>query len=161
MSWRRTLIKLLVVFILPCTAITIGLLFAISNVQSLKIGPVQLLDDQYTLRATFDDVTGMLPNDNVKIAGVVVGKVEGVKIVDGRGVGHHEGPQRHQAGVGHERGGALAQPAGAAVPLPLSGQGVHDPSLRRHDRQDTLRRSTSASCSTASVRSSRPSTPNR
>ena len=34
--------------------------------------------DAYTLTATFDDVTGLLVNDNVKIAGVVVGKVTGV-----------------------------------------------------------------------------------
>ena len=33
--------------------------------------------DRYSLTATFDDVTGLSPNDNVKIAGVVVGKVTG------------------------------------------------------------------------------------
>src|SRR5207302_1525316 len=36
------------------------------------------------LNATFDDVTGLLVNDNVKIAGVVVGKVQSIKVVDGR-----------------------------------------------------------------------------
>src|SRR5439155_6841190 len=38
----------------------------------------------YSLSASFDDVTGLLPNDNVKIAGVVVGKVTSIKIDDGR-----------------------------------------------------------------------------
>jgi phospholipid/cholesterol/gamma-HCH transport system substrate-binding protein len=84
MKWRRTALKLLLIFVLPCSLITGYLYFAIGNVQSLKIGPLQLLDNQYTLRATFDDVTGMLPNDNVKVAGVVVGKVTTVKVVDGR-----------------------------------------------------------------------------
>jgi phospholipid/cholesterol/gamma-HCH transport system substrate-binding protein len=83
-SWRRTLIKLLIVFVIPCTLITGYLYFSIGNIQSLKLGPINLLDNQYTLRAVFDDVTGMLPNDNVKIAGVVVGKVTKVKVVDGR-----------------------------------------------------------------------------
>jgi phospholipid/cholesterol/gamma-HCH transport system substrate-binding protein len=83
-NWRRTIIKLLIVFIVPCLLITVYLYFSIGNIQSLKLGPVQLLDNQYTLRATFDDVTGMLPNDNVKVAGVVVGKVKTVKVVDGR-----------------------------------------------------------------------------
>jgi phospholipid/cholesterol/gamma-HCH transport system substrate-binding protein len=83
-NWKRTLIKLLIVFVVPCLLITVYLYFSIGNIQSLKLGPLQLLDNQYTLRATFDDVTGMLANDNVKVAGVVVGKVTGVKVVDGR-----------------------------------------------------------------------------
>jgi phospholipid/cholesterol/gamma-HCH transport system substrate-binding protein len=83
-TWRRTLIKLLLMFVLPCTIITGYLYFSIGNIQSLKLGPINLLDNQYTLRATFDDVTGMLPNDNVKVAGVVVGKVTSVKVVKGR-----------------------------------------------------------------------------
>jgi phospholipid/cholesterol/gamma-HCH transport system substrate-binding protein len=78
------MIKLLALFVLPCTLITVYLYFAIGNIQSFKVGPVNFLDNQYTLRATFDDVNGTLPNDNVKIAGVVVGKVSKVKVVDGR-----------------------------------------------------------------------------
>jgi phospholipid/cholesterol/gamma-HCH transport system substrate-binding protein len=83
-NWRRTILKLALMFVLPCTIITTYLYFSIGNIQSFKIGPINLLDHQYTLRATFDDVTGVLPNDNVKIAGVVVGKVTKVKVVDGR-----------------------------------------------------------------------------
>ena len=84
MNWRGTIIKLALIFVLPCTLITAYLYFSIGNIQSFKIGPINLLDDQYTLRATFDDVTGVLPNDNVKIAGVVVGKVTKVTVIDGR-----------------------------------------------------------------------------
>ena len=51
--------------------------------QSLRLGPIQLLDDSYKLTATFDDVTGLLINDNVKVAGVKVGKVVGIKVVEG------------------------------------------------------------------------------
>lgn len=84
MNWRRTMLKLLLIFVLPCTIITGYLYFSIGNIQSFKVGPINFLDDQYTLRATFNDVSGVLPNDNVKVAGVVVGKVTKVKVVDGR-----------------------------------------------------------------------------
>ena len=80
---RGTLIKL-ALFIALCLAITVALVFSIGNVQSLRVGPVQLLDDSYKLVATIDDVTGLLINDNVKIAGVKVGKVVSIKVVDGK-----------------------------------------------------------------------------
>ncbi len=80
---RGTLIKL-GLFTALCLAITVTLVFSIGNVQSLRVGPVQLLDDSYSLHATFDDVTGLLVNDNVKIAGVVVGKVTSVKVDKGK-----------------------------------------------------------------------------
>jgi phospholipid/cholesterol/gamma-HCH transport system substrate-binding protein len=55
---------------------------------AFTIGNISIRDplarDYYTLNANFDDVTGLLPNDNVKIAGVVVGKVTGIKVVEGR-----------------------------------------------------------------------------
>src|SRR5205085_10422518 len=71
-------------FVALCLAITGTLIFSIGNVQSLRIGPVQFLDDTYKLTATFDDVTGLLKNDNVKVAGVRVGKVTGIKLVEGK-----------------------------------------------------------------------------
>lgn len=80
---RPTLVKL-GVFVAVCGAITMYLAFTIGNVQSLRIGPVQLLDDQYTLAAEFDDITGLLVNDNVKVAGVVVGKVTKIGVEKGR-----------------------------------------------------------------------------
>src|SRR5689334_6706203 len=80
---RPTLIKL-TAFVTLCLVIAVALIFSIGNVQSLRVGPLQLLDDSYKLSATFDDVTGLLINDNVKVAGVKVGKVTGIKVVDGR-----------------------------------------------------------------------------
>ena len=80
---RGTIIKL-GLFVALCGSISIALIFSIGNVQSLRVGPIQLLDDSYKLTATFDDVTGLLLNDNVKVAGVKVGKVTGIKVVKGR-----------------------------------------------------------------------------
>ncbi len=71
----RTVIKLLV-FVAVCTVITLYLAFTIGN--------IQLFQHRYKLTATFEDVSGLLANDNVKVAGVPVGKVTGIKIVDGR-----------------------------------------------------------------------------
>src|SRR4051794_2729683 len=55
---------------------------------AFTIGNISISDpfarDFYTLNATFDDVTGLLPNDNVKIAGVVVGKVNKISVTEGR-----------------------------------------------------------------------------
>lgn len=39
---------------------------------------------RYTLTATFDDVTGLLEGDQVKVAGAPVGRVESVRVVRGR-----------------------------------------------------------------------------
>jgi phospholipid/cholesterol/gamma-HCH transport system substrate-binding protein len=51
---------------------------------AFTIGNVHVFQHNYKLSATFDDVTGMLQDDNVKVAGVVVGKVTGVHIENGR-----------------------------------------------------------------------------
>jgi phospholipid/cholesterol/gamma-HCH transport system substrate-binding protein len=50
---------------------------------AITIGNIQFRDT-YTLTATFDDVTGLAMDDNVKVAGVVVGKVRGIEIIEGR-----------------------------------------------------------------------------
>jgi phospholipid/cholesterol/gamma-HCH transport system substrate-binding protein len=63
-------------FAVVCLVVTAWLAFTIGN--------VALFSHRYALSATFDDVTGLLPNDNVKVAGVPVGKVTGIKVVDGR-----------------------------------------------------------------------------
>ena len=68
------------VFVVVCLMVTIYLAFTIGNI---KIND-PLNRDYYTLTATFDDVTGLSPDDNVKVAGVVVGKVTGVKVDHGR-----------------------------------------------------------------------------
>jgi phospholipid/cholesterol/gamma-HCH transport system substrate-binding protein len=42
------------------------------------------LHDRYPLVATFDDVTGLLPGDQVKVAGAPVGRVASIKVSGGR-----------------------------------------------------------------------------
>lgn len=39
-------------------------------------------EDTATYRARFTDVTGLLPGDDVRVSGVQVGKIEGIKVVD-------------------------------------------------------------------------------
>jgi phospholipid/cholesterol/gamma-HCH transport system substrate-binding protein len=71
----KTIAKL-ILFGAICTGFTLYLAFTIGN--------IKLFEDRYPLVATFDDVNGLLVNDNVKIAGVPVGKVTGISIVEGR-----------------------------------------------------------------------------
>jgi virulence factor Mce-like protein len=68
-------------FISVCLAFTGWLAFTIGNVRLGDLGP---LDDSYELVATFDDVTGLLRDDNVKVAGVTVGKVVDIDIEKGQ-----------------------------------------------------------------------------
>jgi phospholipid/cholesterol/gamma-HCH transport system substrate-binding protein len=67
-------------FVAVCLAFTVWLAFTIGN---LKVNEL-VGSHRYELSATFDDITGLLVNDNVKVAGVVVGKVTGITVVDGR-----------------------------------------------------------------------------
>ena len=67
-------------FVAVCLAFTLWLGFTIGNIDLLD----PLARDNFELTATFDDVTGLLINDNVKIAGVVVGKVTDIKVASGR-----------------------------------------------------------------------------
>lgn len=73
----RTLVRLLA-FTAVCIGFTLWLAFTIGNIQPFQ--------DRYTLSATFDDVTGLIANDNVKISGVVVGKVTGIGVEKGKAV---------------------------------------------------------------------------
>jgi len=66
----------LVAFFAVCTLFTAYLAFTIGN--------IHLFQHTYTLTATFDDATGLLKDDNVKVAGVVVGKVSSVTIDQGK-----------------------------------------------------------------------------
>lgn len=68
-------------FMAVCLAFTGWLAFTIGNVRIGDLGP---FDDSYELVATFDDVTGLLRDDNVKVAGVTVGKVTGIAIDKGQ-----------------------------------------------------------------------------
>jgi phospholipid/cholesterol/gamma-HCH transport system substrate-binding protein len=67
-------------FVLVCLFFTAYLAFTIGNLDVRD----PLDRNAYTLTARFDDVTGLLVNDNVKVAGVVIGKVTKVSTEDGR-----------------------------------------------------------------------------
>ena len=43
-------------------------------------------EDRYELTATFDDVSGLFPGDDVKLAGVAVGSVGSIDVQGGRAV---------------------------------------------------------------------------
>jgi phospholipid/cholesterol/gamma-HCH transport system substrate-binding protein len=66
-------------FVLVCLAFTGYLAFTIGNLDVRD----PLGRNNYTVTATFEDVTGLLLNDNVKVAGVVVGKVTAIDTRDG------------------------------------------------------------------------------
>jgi phospholipid/cholesterol/gamma-HCH transport system substrate-binding protein len=82
-----------IAFILVCLFFTIYLAFTIGNIRPSHLW---FLHRDYTLQAYFDDVSGLNKDDNVKVAGVVVGKVTGIKIVD------HQ-PGRSSDGTGRAR----------------------------------------------------------
>ena len=74
-SIPATVVKLLLFFAV-CTVLTAYLAFTIGN--------IRLFESTYTLTATFDNAEGLLRDDNVKVAGVVVGKVTAVEIHQGK-----------------------------------------------------------------------------
>lgn len=77
---RATVIKL-TAFIAVCLFFTIYLAFTIANIRPSHLW---FFHRDYSLSATFDDVTGLNTGDNVKVAGVVVGKVRSIGVRDGR-----------------------------------------------------------------------------
>lgn len=50
---------------------------------TVTLGNITLGAERVAYTARFDDVTGLLVNDNVKISGVTVGKVTGIRVDDG------------------------------------------------------------------------------
>ena len=69
-------------FVLVCLMFTGYLAFTIGNLDIRD----PLARGTYRVTAHFDDVTGLLINDNVKVAGVVVGKVTSVSTEGGKAV---------------------------------------------------------------------------
>ncbi|WP_243717500.1 MlaD family protein [Actinomadura sp. KC345] len=62
---------------------------AVTGLLTFYIGNMILgtsFNDRYRLTATFDDVTGLLEGDDVKVAGAPVGRVEGIEVVRGKAV---------------------------------------------------------------------------
>src|SRR3546814_223180 len=69
-------------FVAVCLMLTVYLASTIGNTTFGGLfgrGPYT-----YALAATFDDVTGLLVDDNVKVAGVPVGKVTAVEVSEGK-----------------------------------------------------------------------------
>lgn len=73
----RTIIKL-VLYIFVCLSVLVYLVTLIGN--------IDLFAHEHTYKAQLADVTGLLPNDSVKIAGVAVGRVKSIKADRGRAV---------------------------------------------------------------------------
>ena len=82
-----------VAFVLVCLFFTFYLAFTIGNIRPSHFW---FFHRNYTLQAYFDDVSGLNKDDNVKVAGVVVGKVTGIKVVN-------HGPGRAADGTGRAR----------------------------------------------------------
>jgi phospholipid/cholesterol/gamma-HCH transport system substrate-binding protein len=76
---RGTVVRL-GIFVAVCLFFTGFLAFTIGNIDYRD----PLDRNTYSISATFDDVTGLISNDNVKIAGIIVGKVTDIHLVDGR-----------------------------------------------------------------------------
>ena len=73
----KTLLKVLA-FMLLSVVFTIGL--------ALKIGNIRLFSHTYSVSAVFNDASGVFKGDDVKLAGVDVGRVTGTHIQNGHAV---------------------------------------------------------------------------
>src|SRR3546814_17286271 len=69
-------------FVAVCLMLTVYLASTIGN--TTFGGLFGRGHDTYTLAATFDDVTGMLVDDNVTVADVPVGKITAVEVSEGK-----------------------------------------------------------------------------
>jgi phospholipid/cholesterol/gamma-HCH transport system substrate-binding protein len=75
----RSAVPRFVAFVAVSAAVTVWIGASIVGVE---------LADRYDLRATFDDVAGLREGDDVRLAGLGVGQVSGIEVVDGRAVVH-------------------------------------------------------------------------
>jgi phospholipid/cholesterol/gamma-HCH transport system substrate-binding protein len=74
----------LLAFVAVCVTFTVYLAFTIGNIRPSHLW---FLHRDYSLTANFDDVTGLNVGDSVKVAGVIVGKVSSLQVVDGPNTG--------------------------------------------------------------------------
>jgi virulence factor Mce-like protein len=73
----------------PGTTLKFLVFVAVTGTLTFFIGQQILatsFKDRYRLTATFDDVTGLLEGDQVKVSGAPVGQVSGIKVVRGKAV---------------------------------------------------------------------------
>jgi phospholipid/cholesterol/gamma-HCH transport system substrate-binding protein len=78
MRVSKTMLLKVIVFTIICLAFTVAL--------GVKLANSRLFADTYDMRAEFEDATGVMKGDAVKIAGVDVGRVTGTEIQDGKAV---------------------------------------------------------------------------
>ena len=78
MRVSKTMLVKVIVFTVICLAFTVAL--------GVKLANSRLFADTYDMRAEFEDATGVMKGDAVKIAGVDVGRVTGTEIKDGKAV---------------------------------------------------------------------------
>jgi phospholipid/cholesterol/gamma-HCH transport system substrate-binding protein len=78
MRVSKAMLLKVVVFTIVCLLLTVAL--------GLKLANSRLFADTYDMKAEFEDATGVLKGDAVKIAGVDVGRVTGTEIEDGKAV---------------------------------------------------------------------------
>ncbi len=74
---KSTLVKVLI-FAAVAALMTMAL--------GVKLANSRLFADTYELEAAFEDATGVMANDAVKLAGVDVGRVQGTRIEDGQAI---------------------------------------------------------------------------
>jgi len=75
MRVSKVMLLKVIVFTVVCLVFTVAL--------GMKLANSRLFADTYDLKAEFEDATGVLKGDAVKIAGVDVGRVTGTEISDG------------------------------------------------------------------------------
>jgi len=78
MRVSKIMLLKVIVFTIVCLAFTVAL--------GVKLANSRLFADTYDMRAEFEDATGVMKGDAVKIAGVDVGRVTGTEIKEGRAV---------------------------------------------------------------------------
>jgi phospholipid/cholesterol/gamma-HCH transport system substrate-binding protein len=80
-------------FALVCVVLTGYLAFTIGNIRPSHLW---FFHQDYSLTANFDDVSGLNVGDDVKVAGVIVGKVNSITVVDPPGGHAADGTGRAQ-----------------------------------------------------------------
>ena len=78
MRVSKVMLLKVIVFTIVCLLFTVAL--------GMKLANSRLFADTYEMKAEFEDATGVLKGDAVKIAGVDVGRVTGTDIKDGKAV---------------------------------------------------------------------------
>ena len=80
-KFRSELIKLTIFFVVA-VLITFSVFATLLDLKSIGFGPINVGQTQISYHAEFDNATGLEAGDTVRIAGVEVGKVNGVGLTN-------------------------------------------------------------------------------